>query len=129
MGEKDALSMSEEEDTKQGEVLGQAVRSTRKKSRRMIKEYGEGEASTSSIDLDEVVEEGYSDDDDYYDDDDDMFDEQFESKSNKIKRHPSHALDLDDLEDDDEEYKNDDVKESGDDSAEFDLDNVVAKED
>ena len=64
-----------------GEVLGQAVRSTRKKSRRVIKEYGEGEASTSSIDLDEVVEEGYSDDDDYDDDDEDMFDEPFESKS------------------------------------------------
>jgi len=125
--EKDALSMSEEEDTKQGEVLGQAVRSTRKKSRRMIKEYGEGEASTSSIDLDEVVEEGYSDDDDYDDDDEDMFDEPFESKSSKIDRHPSHVLDLDDFEDDDEDVS--DVKESAEDSAEFDLDNVVDKED
>merc|ERR1712054_580355 len=48
------------------------------------------------------------------------------SKSKKrIQRHPSHTLDLDDLEEEDE--YNDNLKHSEDDSAEFDLDSVEIK--
>jgi hypothetical protein len=122
--EKDGLSFSEEEEEKRGEVIGQAVKTSRRKnSRRMRKEYRTGNTSTSSIDLDEVVQEGYSDDDDY-DDDEDMFDDGSKSKK-RIQRHPSHTLDLDDLEEEDE--YNDNLKHSEDDSAEFDLDSVEIK--
>merc|ERR1711988_54386 len=122
--EKDGLSFSEEEEEKRGEVIGQAVKTSRREnSRRMRKEYRTGNTSTSSIDLDEVVQEGYSDDDDY-DDDEDMFDDGSKSKK-RIQRHPSHTLDLDDLEEEDE--YNDNLKHSEDDSAEFDLDSVEIK--
>jgi len=141
----DELSLSsEEDDRRRPQAIGHAVKRTRyasdfeekdassdedsnlrSKSRQVYGEDDDVHASTSSIDLDKVVEDGY-DDEKYDNDNEDVFDGDVDDGEYDIKN--DFALDLDKDDDEKEKEENDDEDDDDDTTSEFNLDDTDYEE-